>query len=192
MAVGICSRCWRAGCWALDAALHPNSPLQAWRRTGPAARVLLRHSSDRLPRLLVRANRAWAPAQMDTALWAKHIQHIQPFVAELGNEIVGYADVQKNGYIDHFFVSGLYPRQGIGTRLMGRIHEEAMSVGLPELRSEVSKTAEPFFARHGFHVLERRVPVRRGVTTRRTLSPPRQRARHLSQTAPPTHESPRR
>lgn len=134
----------------------------------------------------------WAPAQMDTALWAKHIQHIQPFVAELGNEIVGYADVQKNGYIDHFFVSGLYPRQGIGTRLMGRIHEEAMSVGLPELRSEVSKTAEPFFARHGFHVLERRVPVRRGVTTRRTLSPPRQRARHLSQTAPPTHESPRR
>lgn len=112
---------------------------------------------------------AWAPADFDVGLWASRMQEIQPFVAVLGNEIVGYADVQDYGYIDHFFVSGSYPRQGIGTRLMVRIHDEAQSLGLTELTSNVSKTAEPFFVLHGFHVVERGFPVRRGVTLQNAL-----------------------
>ena len=112
---------------------------------------------------------AWAPADLDANLWAKRIQGIQPFVAELGGEIVGYADVQPDGYVDHFFVSGAHPRQGIGTRLMARIHEEAKSLGLTELTSDVSTTAEPFFALHGFKVVERRLPVLRGVTLQNAL-----------------------
>ncbi|MDM0082291.1 GNAT family N-acetyltransferase [Variovorax sp. J31P179] len=112
---------------------------------------------------------AWAPSDLDPALWASRVQGIRPFVAWLGDEIVGYADVQLNGYIDHFFVSGAHPRQGIGTRLMARIHEEAELLGLTELTSDVSLTAEPFFALHGFKVVERRFPVRRGVTLQNAL-----------------------
>lgn len=107
---------------------------------------------------------AWAPADLDLDLWANRVRDIRPFVVEIGNEIVGYADVQPDGYIDQFFVSGTRARQGIGTRLMARIHEEAMSLGLTELTSDVSKTAEPFFTLHGFYVVERRFPIRRGVT----------------------------
>jgi putative acetyltransferase len=102
-------------------------------------------------------------------LWANRVQGIRPFVVELGGEIVGYADVQPDGYVDHFFVSGAHPRQGIGTRLMARIHEEAKSLGLTELTSDVSTTAEPFFALHGFKVVERRLPVLRGVTLQNAL-----------------------
>jgi len=112
---------------------------------------------------------AWAPADFDMDLWANLVQKICPFVIELDNEIVGYADIQPDGYIDHFFVSGSHPRQGIGTQLMTRIHEEAISLGLTELTSNVSKTAEPFFALHGFHVVERYFPVRRGVTLQNAL-----------------------
>jgi putative acetyltransferase len=112
---------------------------------------------------------AWAPADFDMDLWASRVQEIRPFVAMLGNEIVGYADLQPDGYIDHFFVSGFHPRQGIGTRLMARIHDEAQSLGLMELTSDVSKTAEPFFAFHGFHVVARGFPVRRGVTLQNAL-----------------------
>lgn len=112
---------------------------------------------------------AWAPSDLDVDLWANRIREISPFVVEVGNEIVGYADVQRNGYIDQFFVSGTHGRQGIGTRLMARIHKEAISLGLTELTSDVSKTAEPFFALHGFHVVERRFPIRRGVTLQNAL-----------------------
>jgi len=40
---------------------------------------------------------------------------------------------------------------------------------LVALTSNVSKTAEPFFALHGFHVVERRFPVRRGMMLENAL-----------------------
>ncbi|MGO4762753.1 GNAT family N-acetyltransferase [Cupriavidus sp. 2KB_3] len=112
---------------------------------------------------------AWAPADFDMDLWAARVQKIRPFVVEIDNEIAGYADIQPDGYIDHFYVSGFHARRGIGNLLMARIHEEAMSLGVTALTSNVSKTAEPFFARHGFHVVERNFPVCRGVTLENAL-----------------------
>ncbi|EBV9523195.1 GNAT family N-acetyltransferase, partial [Salmonella enterica subsp. enterica serovar Typhimurium var. 5-] len=98
-----------------------------------------------------------------------HIKELQPFVVELDGEIAGYADVQPNGYIDHFFVSGTYSRQGVGTLLMNCIHEEARQRGISELTSNVSKAAEVFFLRHGFHIVERGFPICRGVTLQNAL-----------------------
>lgn len=100
---------------------------------------------------------------MDQELWAKRIQGIQPFVAEWDGSIVGYADVQANGYIDHFFVSGGFSRQGVGRALMARIHAVAAQRQLVELTSEVSLTAQPFFAHFGFQVAAHQSVVRRGV-----------------------------
>lgn len=112
---------------------------------------------------------AWAPEDMDPKKWASHLRQLRPFVVVIGGEIAGYADVQPNGYIDHFFVSGHYPKQGIGTLLMKTIHDEARRLDLKELTSNVSKTAEGFFLRHGFEVVERGFPVRRGVTLQNAL-----------------------
>jgi putative acetyltransferase len=106
---------------------------------------------------------AWAPAVLDEDLWAKRIRGINPFVAELEGALVGYADLQDNGYIDHFFVSGLHPRQGIGRSLMQTIQFEAARLRLTELTSDVSKTAQPFFAHFGFQIVEQRAPLVRGV-----------------------------
>jgi putative acetyltransferase len=106
---------------------------------------------------------AWAPADLDPSLWANRIRGINPYVAEEMGKIVGYADVQANGYIDHFFVSGHHPRMGIGRALMKVIEMEAGRLRLPELTSDVSLTAQPFFARFGFAVLEQRQPTIRGV-----------------------------
>lgn len=112
---------------------------------------------------------AWAPADIDQELWASHMRALRPFVVVIEGEIAGYADIQLNGYIDHFFVSGIHPKQGVGTTLMNRIHEEAKLLGIGELTSDVSKTAEPFFVRHGFYVVKRQFPIRRGVTLQNAL-----------------------
>ena len=112
---------------------------------------------------------AWAPADIDPELWAGHMRALQPFVVEHEEEIVAYADIQPNGYIDHFFVSGSYARQGIGTLLMKHIQEEAQLLGIAEMTSDVSKTAEPFFVRHGFQVVKRGFPIRRGITLQNAL-----------------------
>jgi putative acetyltransferase len=106
---------------------------------------------------------AWAPSDLDRQLWVNRIQGINPFVAEIDGKLVGYADVQQSGYIDHFFVSGNHPRQGVGKALMQVIHREAERLSITELTSNVSRTAQPFFERFGFVVVEQRKPVIRGV-----------------------------
>ena len=106
---------------------------------------------------------AWAPADMDRARWAARMQGIRPFVVERGGEVVAYADVQPGGYIDHFFVSGHHPRQGIGGLLMRHLHLIATARRMTTLTSDVSRTAQPFFAHFGFHIGEQRTPALRGV-----------------------------
>ncbi|MGI9211062.1 MAG: GNAT family N-acetyltransferase [Methylococcaceae bacterium] len=100
---------------------------------------------------------------MDEELWVRRIRGINPFVAELEGALVGYADIQDSGYIDHFFVSGRHPRQGIGRSLMEVLESEAKHLGVTELTSDVSRTAQPFFARFGFQIVEQRMPVVRGI-----------------------------
>ncbi|MNT95242.1 hypothetical protein D3C72_2370850 [compost metagenome] len=46
---------------------------------------------------------------------------------------------------------------------MARLHEEVQALGLSEMTADVSLTAQPFFAHHGFGLVERREVVRDGV-----------------------------
>lgn len=112
---------------------------------------------------------AWAPASVDLILWGQHMQGLNPFVALAESEIVGYADVQQSGYIDHFYVSGQFPRRGVGTLLMHALHEEADRLRLRTLTSNVSRTAQPFFVRFGFEIVEHRSQAIRGVTVPNAL-----------------------
>jgi len=106
---------------------------------------------------------AWAPRDLAPDLWRNRIRGIKPFVAELEGQLVGYADLQPNGYIDHFFVSGNHPRKGIGSELMRHLLAEAEAQGIPVLTSDVSRTAQPFYESFGFTVVEHRFPQLRGV-----------------------------
>ena len=109
---------------------------------------------------------AWAPRVHDAVDWAEHMQDLAPFVAERDGEIVGYADVQPNGYIDHFFVSAAAGGQGVGGALMRRLLARANELELAELTSNVSLTAQPLFAHFGFEVVEHRVVDMEGVELR--------------------------
>lgn len=106
---------------------------------------------------------AWAPTDYDMAQWNDRIRRIQPFVAELGGQPVAYADLQANGYIDHFFVSAAHARRGIGQQLMHHILELAAQREVSRMQAHVSLSAEPFFASNGFHVVVRQTVTVRGV-----------------------------
>jgi putative acetyltransferase len=106
---------------------------------------------------------AWAPREIDMGAWSSRMQALRPFVAERGGRIVGYADLQANGYIDHFFVAGASARQGVGTLLMNHILEAARRRDIKSLTSDVSRNAQLFFQRFGFVVMERKSTRVRGV-----------------------------
>lgn len=107
---------------------------------------------------------AWAPVSVDPEAWAGRIRAIRPYVAEQGGVILGYADLQRDGYIDHFFVAAEAGGQGIGSALMGRLVETALEKGIPAIYSEVSLTARALFERWGFVVEAAQTVVKRGVT----------------------------
>ena len=108
----------------------------------------------------------WAPREFDASAWAFRVQEIQPFVALVDDIVVGYADVQPTGCIDHFYVAAGAGGQGVGGALMRRLFARAHELGLSELTSNVSITAQPFFAHFGFEVVEHRVFDMRGVEMR--------------------------
>ncbi|MGZ4974189.1 MAG: GNAT family N-acetyltransferase [Limisphaerales bacterium] len=112
---------------------------------------------------------AWAPLNFDQKIWASRMQGIQPFVVEHAGQIVAYADVQANGCIDHFFVAASHARQGIGSTLMNHIHDVANVRSIAVLSSDVSLTAQPFFEKCGFTIIEQRSPVIRGVVVPNAL-----------------------
>lgn len=111
--------------------------------------------------------RAWAPDSFDPNIFREKMDKLNPFVAVLNGKIVGYADLQANGLIDHFFVHGEYQGRGAGSALMKTILEEGNTK--PKLYSYVSHTAKPLYIKHGFVVEETRLEEIRGCKIENNL-----------------------
>lgn len=110
--------------------------------------------------------KAWAPDYYDQSEWCKRISAINPFVAVLDNEIVGYADVQDNGYIDHFFCHWNHQGKGVGKALMQKLIVAGQQKGNARIYSHASITAKPFFEHFGFEMVKsQQVNIRGQVLT---------------------------
>ncbi len=95
---------------------------------------------------------AWAPLDIDMGFVKQKFQDINPYVVVEEGVIMGYADVQADGYIDHFYCHHQHQGRGIGRTLFTALLQEAKERRIPSLYSNVSVTARPFFAAMGFSV----------------------------------------
>ncbi|CAG9295960.1 GNAT family N-acetyltransferase [Celerinatantimonas diazotrophica] len=105
---------------------------------------------------------AWAPDNFDFAIWQRKMNSILPIVAQIDGEIVGYADVQNSGLIDHFFCHYEHQGKGVGRSLMERIMVVGKAKGISRFFSEVSITARPFYEKFGFIVVKEQTVEMRG------------------------------
>ena len=106
---------------------------------------------------------AWAPAQYDENAWAMRIMQSEPFVALHNDTIVGFADVQSDGYIDFFFCHQAYQGKGVGKALMQHLLKTGKRQGIKRFYANVSITAKPFFQHYGFVVIKQQQKEVRGV-----------------------------
>ena len=106
--------------------------------------------------------KAWAPDEYDQQAWSEKISALNPFVALIDGVIVGYADVQADGYIDHFFCHTDYQGQGVGKKLMQSIHQKAKANAYQRLYAHASITARPFFEHFGFSMVKQQQVEIRG------------------------------
>ena len=103
---------------------------------------------------------AWATGKKPLDTWDRSFRANTTLVAEAGGQIVGFADMDASGYLDHLFVHQAFQRQGIATALC-----QALEAGCPCERytTHASITARPFFAARGYRVVREQQVDCRGV-----------------------------
>lgn len=100
--------------------------------------------------------------------WAKNENQLQTrqddlleqntLIAEINEELVGFASITNTGYLDLLFVHKDYQRQGVAKKLC----DEAERL-FPVVTTYASITAKPFFEKRGYAVICENVAERLGV-----------------------------
>ena len=98
-----------------------------------------------------KSNRGLLP-DLNINIAIEQFRKINPFVVMKKGEIVDYADIQPDGYIDHFYCHHKFQREGVGKLLFSVLKKEAEKNDISEMYSNVSITAKPFFEAMGFLV----------------------------------------
>ena len=101
---------------------------------------------------------AWADGRPDLAAWDASFRAHRTLVAVRDGEIVGFADLAQDGYLDRLYVHKDYQRQGVASALCDRL--EAAAEG--RVYTHASITARPFFEKRGYRVLRSQQVERRG------------------------------
>ncbi len=107
---------------------------------------------------------AWGSDKIDLLAWSDLLAKNKPFMVLKSEQIIGYADLQNDGLIDHFFCHHQHQNQGVGSALMLHIFNEAKNRNIDMLYSHVSITAKCFFELFGFEIIEQNEVVIRGET----------------------------
>lgn len=107
---------------------------------------------------------AWAPAgekEERIEKWRHSLGQNASFVAEQKGKIVGFGDLQKDGYLNRLYVHKDHQRQGIAAALLKAIEEEAKKLVLPKIALDASLTAKPFFEKHGYRTIRQQTVLRK-------------------------------
>src|SRR5882724_9083022 len=96
---------------------------------------------------------AGAPDARDTVKFAARRTAKPTFVAEYKGQVAGFTDLDEDGHIDMFYVNPDFQRRGVASAMLRFLAERGQSERRKRLFGEVSITARPVFARHGFKVL---------------------------------------
>lgn len=105
----------------------------------------------------------WATDKIDIVAWDKSFLEHNTLVAEENNIIVGFGDMDNNGYLDRLYVHKDYQGKGIATAITTELERQAEMHGVSIFSTHASITAKPFFKKHGYHVVNENKVIRNGV-----------------------------
>lgn len=94
----------------------------------------------------------WAPQSIDTDRWIIRFTNSYTVIAESERNVTGFANLENDGCVDMLYVAALMQSQGIASKLLTALEDEAKRRHLKRLYSDVSLTARKFFLSKGFAI----------------------------------------
>ena len=117
------------------------------------------NAKDYTKRNLIFGQREMQIYLFGTNLFLEH----NTLVAEENNIIVGFGDMDNNGYLDRLFVHKDYQGKGIATSIIIELERQSKIHGISIFSTRASITAKPFLEKHGYHVVSENKVIRNGV-----------------------------
>ena len=102
----------------------------------------------------------WATGQVDLDAWDASFREHYTVVAEFGDRIIGFGDIDSTGYLDRLYVHKDHQREGVG-RAICDVLENAFDVDL--ITTHASITAKSFFESCGYRVVKAQQVLRGGI-----------------------------
>lgn len=103
----------------------------------------------------------WATGHIDLEKWDQSLQEHYSVVAIDNGIIVGFGDIDKNGYLDRLFVHADYQRKGIASAICNELEQ---AVEIDKITTHASITAKPFFESRGYKVIKEQQVVKNGIS----------------------------
>lgn len=97
---------------------------------------------------------------MDSQAWDKSFRAHRTIVATESGKIVGFGDMDENGYLDRLYVHKDYQGQGIASAICDEL--ERFAAG-KIITTHASITAKLFFQHRGYRVVRKQEVIRHGV-----------------------------
>ncbi len=99
----------------------------------------------------------WAPdnyIEEKYDIWQKSLSENFTIIAEKNGDIVGFGDIEKNGYLNRLFVHKDYQHRGIASSIVKELEKYAEKICICTIITEASITAKPFFERMGYTLIK--------------------------------------
>ena len=94
--------------------------------------------------------------------WYTRLAATQPYLALANEQVIGFLELNEEGYIDCLYVHPQHQRQKVAYKLYQHIEAIAQRKKMIYLFTEASHLARPFFEQQGFVVLEQLTHLRDG------------------------------
>lgn len=108
----------------------------------------------------------WAPdnyIEEKYNTWQKSLSENFTVIAEKNGDIVGFGDIEKNGYLNRLFVHKNYQSRGIASSIVKELENYAEKICIRTIITEASTTAKPFFEKIGYSLIKEQQVKKKGI-----------------------------
>lgn len=102
----------------------------------------------------------WATGNVDIYKWNKSFLNNYTLVAEENTMIIGFGDINNEGYLDRLYVHKDYQNIGIATAICDKLEKH---YPVRHIITHSSITAKPFFEKRGYKVIKKQFVERNGI-----------------------------